>query len=49
VGKSRLLHEFHTSLADGRVTWLAGHCVGYGQATPYLPILEMLRTSLQLE
>jgi class 3 adenylate cyclase/tetratricopeptide (TPR) repeat protein len=49
TGKSRLVHEFHTSLAGGRVTWLAGHCVGYGQATPYLPLLDLLRTNFQIE
>jgi class 3 adenylate cyclase/tetratricopeptide (TPR) repeat protein len=49
VGKSRLLYEFRQSLADERVTWLEGHCVAYGQTTPYLPILEMLRTNFQIE
>jgi len=49
VGKSRLLYEFHASLHPGRVTWLAGHCVGYGQGTPYLPMLEILRTNFQIE
>jgi class 3 adenylate cyclase/tetratricopeptide (TPR) repeat protein len=49
VGKSRLLHEFHLSLERGRVTWLAGHCVGYGRDTPYLPILEILHTNFQIE
>jgi AAA ATPase domain/Adenylate and Guanylate cyclase catalytic domain len=49
VGKSRLLYEFHTSLAVGRVHWLTGHCVAHGQTTPYLPILEILRTNFQIE
>ncbi len=49
VGKSRLLHEFQASLEPSRATWLAGHCVGYGQGTPYLPILEILRTNFQIE
>jgi class 3 adenylate cyclase/tetratricopeptide (TPR) repeat protein len=49
VGKSRLLHEFQTSLDASRVVWLVGHCVGYGQGTPYLPILEILRTNFQIE
>jgi predicted ATPase/class 3 adenylate cyclase len=49
VGKSRLLYEFHTSLAVGQVHWLTGHCVAHGQTTPYLPILEILRTNFQIE
>jgi class 3 adenylate cyclase/tetratricopeptide (TPR) repeat protein len=49
VGKSRLLYEFRRSLEGERVTWLEGHCVAYGQTTPYLPILEMLRTNFQIE
>jgi predicted ATPase len=49
VGKSRLLYEFQASLDPSQATWLAGHCVGYGQGTPYLPILEILRTNFQIE
>jgi predicted ATPase len=49
VGKSPLLYEFQASLDPSQVTWLSGHCVGYGQGTPYLPILEILRTNFQIE
>jgi len=49
VGKSRLLYEFRKSLDAERVTWLEGHCVAYGQTTPYLPILGMLRTNFQID
>lgn len=49
VGKSRLLYEFRKSLESERATWLEGHCVGYGQTTPYLPLLEILRASFQIE
>ena len=49
MGKSRLLYEFRKSLEGEHVTWLEGHCVAYGQTTPYLPILEMLRTNFQIE
>jgi len=49
VGKSRLLYEFRKSLEGERVTWLEGHCVAYGQTTPYLPILEILRVNFQIE
>jgi class 3 adenylate cyclase/DNA-binding winged helix-turn-helix (wHTH) protein/tetratricopeptide (TPR) repeat protein len=43
IGKSRLLHEFHKSLAQQPVTYLEGRCVSYGRTIPYLPVLDMLR------
>jgi len=49
LGKSRLLYEFHTSLERGRVTWLEGQCLAHGQATPYLPFLEILRMNFHIE
>ena len=49
VGKSRLLYEFRTSLEGSRVTRLDGHCVAYGQATPYLPVLEIVRANFEIE
>jgi len=49
IGKSRILYEFRRSLEGERVTWLEGHCLGYGQGTPYLPILEILRESFHIE
>ncbi len=49
VGKSRLLYEFRRSLEGEQLTWLEGHCVAYGQTTPYLPILEVLRANFQIE
>jgi class 3 adenylate cyclase/tetratricopeptide (TPR) repeat protein len=49
AGKSRLLYEFRKSCEGERLTWLAGHCVAYGQTTPYLPLLEILRANFQIE
>ena len=43
IGKSRLLAEFHRSLDGKRVTSLEGRCLSYGHATPYLPVLDLLR------
>ena len=43
VGKSRLLYEFRQHLAGRRVTMLEGHCLSYGSAMPYLPLLDLLR------
>ena len=43
MGKSRLLAEWRQSLAAHAVTYLEGHCWSYGSATPYRPILDLLR------
>src|SRR5499427_5799938 len=43
MGKSRLLYEFRQSLEGKRLTYLTGRCLSYGSATPYLPVLEILR------
>jgi AAA ATPase domain/Adenylate and Guanylate cyclase catalytic domain len=48
IGKSRLLCEFRKSLEGERIVWLVGHCVAYGQNTPYLPVLGVLRASFQI-
>jgi class 3 adenylate cyclase/tetratricopeptide (TPR) repeat protein len=49
AGKSRLLYEFRKSLEGERVSWLEGHCVPYGQTTPYLPVLEICKANFQIE
>ena len=43
MGKSRLLAEWRQALAAQQVTYLEGHCWSYGSATPYLPVLDLLR------
>ena len=43
IGKSRLLGEFQHRLRGHRLTYLRGRCLSYGQATPYLPVLTLLR------
>jgi tetratricopeptide (TPR) repeat protein len=42
VGKSRLLYEFRHRLPQ-ELGYLEGHCIHYGGAMPYLPILDLLR------
>jgi len=42
-GKSRLLYELRGRLWNRPTFWLAGRCLSYGGATPYLPLLYMLR------
>lgn len=43
LGKSRLLVEFQHRLRGRRLTYLRGRCLSYGQTTPYLPVLDLLR------
>jgi predicted ATPase len=43
IGKSRLLAEFQHQVHGRRLTYLQGRCLAYGQATPYLPVLGLLR------
>ncbi len=42
IGKSRLVYEFLEQLADNVIV-LRGHCVSHGNATPFLPFIDMLR------
>ncbi len=43
MGKSRLLYEFYQRLDLERVTYVEGHCLSYGSATPYFAVLDVLR------
>ena len=45
VGKSRLLHEFQQGLERGRAAYIEGRCLSYGNTMPYLPIIDIVRTS----
>jgi len=45
IGKSRLLYEFRCSLVGRQIIYLESHCLSYGSAMPYLPVLELLRDS----
>jgi predicted ATPase len=49
VGKTRLFHEFaHASRTQG---WrlLESRSTSYGKATPYLPVIDLLKAYLQIE
>jgi class 3 adenylate cyclase/tetratricopeptide (TPR) repeat protein/ribosomal protein L40E len=48
VGKSRLLFEFRHQLPQGEFGYLEGHCIHYGGAMPYLPILDLLRSYFEI-
>jgi predicted ATPase len=43
MGKTRLLMEFCRSVSGSQVTVYEGRCLSYGQATPYLPMRDILR------
>jgi DNA-binding NtrC family response regulator/tetratricopeptide (TPR) repeat protein len=43
IGKSRLLAEFRQRLSPERVAYLEAHCLSYGSAIPYLPLIDLLR------
>jgi predicted ATPase len=43
MGKSRLLAEYRRSLAGCEVRYIEGHCLSYGSAMPYLPLVDLVR------
>ena len=51
MGKSRLVLEFRRALAQAGegVTWLEGHCISFGQASPFLPLIEQLQENFQID
>jgi hypothetical protein len=49
VGKTRLVHEFtHASRTQGWLR-LESSSTSYGKATPYLPVLDLLKAYFQIE
>ncbi len=48
VGKSRLIYEFAAPLRSDGYTLLRGGCYHYGDAIPYLPILEVVKDFFDL-
>ena len=48
IGKSRLLAEFRQQLAGQELRYLSGSCRSYGDLTPYLPILDLMRDYFHL-
>jgi predicted ATPase len=49
LGKSRLLYEFRRTLAGADYTWLEGRCHPYGAALAYLPIMDLVKQSFQID
>ena len=48
VGKSRLLYEFRTAIANEDVTFLEGKCLSYSKGVSYHPITDILRSNFDL-
>src|SRR5436189_1824803 len=48
VGKSRLFYEFKLTSRSGCLV-LEAYSVSYGKASPYLPLLELLKSYFQLQ
>ena len=48
LGKSRLFHEFKLTSQSGCLV-LEAFAVSHGQASPYLPLIELLKTYFQIE
>ena len=49
MGKSRLLYEFRRQMGETQNFVLAGNCSADGRQTPFLPFIEVVRGSFQLE
>jgi predicted ATPase len=48
MGKSRLLHEFRQRVVGDQGFVLSGSCSPDGQQTPFLPFIEVVRSSFQV-
>jgi tetratricopeptide (TPR) repeat protein len=48
IGKSRLLLELQRRVGAAG-TWMQGDCISYGGATPFLPVVDLLRRALGIE
>jgi class 3 adenylate cyclase/predicted ATPase len=48
LGKSRLFYEFKLTSQSGCVV-LEAYSVSYGKASPYLPVIELLKTYFQIQ
>ena len=48
IGKSRLLYEFRQGLSTRQVAYVQGRCQSIGRTLPYLPVLDLLRATLQI-
>ena len=48
IGKSSLAFEFRRSLGED-VTWLEGHCMSFGRAVAFHPLIDLLKRNFRVE
>ncbi len=48
IGKSRLLHEFKTSILDSNTRYLELKCLSHGKSIAYHPFVEFLKTTFNV-
>jgi transcriptional regulator with AAA-type ATPase domain/tetratricopeptide (TPR) repeat protein len=48
IGKSRLIYEFRQTVGRRDVDYVEAHCLSYGSAVPYLPVLDLVRAGCHL-
>ena len=48
IGKSRLIHDFWQRIECDKVFFLQGRCTSLGTTTPFLPLIDVVRTSFQM-
>jgi tetratricopeptide (TPR) repeat protein len=49
IGKSRLLLELRRRVGGEDIAWIEGHCISYGANTPYLPFVDLLKTTAGIQ
>jgi predicted ATPase len=49
MGKTRLVYELKKALAGEDVAFLAGGCLSYGRVIAYLPFIDLLKASCEIE
>jgi predicted ATPase/class 3 adenylate cyclase len=47
-GKSRLIFEFRKLIEEEKFTYLETRCLSYGKSTPYLPVIDLLKTYFRI-
>ena len=48
IGKSRLVYELRQRLEGQGALLLQGHCIADGRSTPFLPFIEVVRTTFRI-
>ena len=49
TGKSRLLLEFRKAIKEMKIRWLEGKCISFGQNISYLPFIDIIRKTFDVE